>query len=32
MSQNIDIEKELAELLSESLSAPFLFIGSGFSR
>ncbi|KIE86733.1 hypothetical protein SD67_04750 [Acinetobacter pittii] len=32
MSQEIDIEKELAELLSESLSAPFLFIGSGFSR
>jgi hypothetical protein len=32
MSQEIDIEKELAEILSESLSAPFLFIGSGFSR
>lgn len=32
MAQEIDIETELAELLSESLSAPFLFIGSGFSR
>lgn len=32
MPQEIDIETELAELLSESLSAPFLFIGSGFSR
>lgn len=32
MVQEIDIEKELAEILSESLSAPFLFIGSGFSR
>lgn len=32
MVQSINIEKELAELLSESISAPFLFIGSGFSR
>ncbi|ENX45081.1 TPA: hypothetical protein R7S05_004284 [Acinetobacter baumannii] len=32
MAQEVDIETELAELLSESLSAPFLFIGSGFSR
>lgn len=27
-----NIESELAEILSESPSAPFLFIGSGFSR
>lgn len=32
MTQGLDIEKELAEILSESISAPFLFIGSGFSR
>lgn len=32
MTQTLDIEKELAEILSESISAPFLFIGSGFSR
>lgn len=32
MTQELDIEKELAEILSESISAPFLFIGSGFSR
>ena len=32
MAQELDIEKELAEILSESISAPFLFIGSGFSR
>jgi len=28
----LDIEKELAEILSESISVPFLFISSGFSR
>ncbi|CAM3978164.1 SIR2 family protein [Psychrobacter arenosus] len=27
-----DIESQLANILSESASAPFLFIGSGFSR
>lgn len=27
-----DIENQLAKILSESASAPFLFIGSGFSR
>ncbi len=29
---DIDIENQLAKILSESPSAPFLFIGSGFSR
>ncbi|MCD6252531.1 MAG: hypothetical protein J7J29_09450 [Psychrobacter sp.] len=29
---DLDIEKQLAKILSESPSAPFLFIGSGFSR
>lgn len=29
---DLDIENQLAKILSESPSAPFLFIGSGFSR
>lgn len=29
---SVDIEKELSQLLLQANSAPFLFIGSGFSR
>lgn len=32
MNEEIDVEKKLVEILQQSLSAPFLFIGSGFSR